>query len=453
MILRGGCVALTTAVVLSQAIGAQATRAPQATLVLVRGVAYDSLRDEPLAGAVVTIVGGTRSTRADSRGRFNFDSVAPGAYTFAAQHGALDSIGFSAVSAHATVTDGRDEVRIAVPSFSTLWRVACGNAQAPTDSGFVYGTVRDAMTQSLLPNAVVDLTWLDLSVTKANGVVQTRWRGLARTDSTGSYGICGVPMSVGLRILATTESGASGLVDLLGAGLRVQRRDLVVGPDRDSVVAARGVITGIVIDTGGRPLADARVIIDGVPELRSGADGRFVVRNAPTGTRQVEVLSIGMAPVVAIVDVFPNDTGRVIATMKKLTTLDVIRVTASPAVRRFVREFDERRKAGFGYVRDSTDIANRGTLSSVFSEFPSTRVESSGVSTAFVVSMPSSRGGRCLANLFIDGVKADFEQLQFYRPNDIAAVEVYPHLFSVPPRFLRENECGAIIVWTKWSLG
>ncbi len=444
------CVAL--AVVLSLAAhptGAQSAKSP----VQVHGVAYDSLRGEPLAGAVITIVGGMRSTTADSRGRFHFDSIAPGVYTFAAQHGALDSIGFSAVSARASVTDGRDELRIVVPSFASLWRLACGSARPPTDSGFVYGTVRDAITQSPVPNATVDLNWLDLSVTRSKGVAQTRWRGIARTDSTGSYGICGVPVSVGLRILATTEAGSSGLVDLLGAGLRVQRRDLLIGPNGDSATSPRGVVAGLVTDSSGRPLRDARVIADGVPELRSRADGRFVVRDIALGTRQVEVLAIGMAPFVAIVDVLANDTATVFASMKKLTTLDVIRVTASPAVRRFVRDFEERRKSGFGYVRDSTEIANRATLSSIFSELPSTRVESHGGSTPFVISMPSTRGGRCLANVFIDGLKSDYEQLQFYRPSDIAFIEVYPHLFSVPARFLRENECGAIIVWTKWIVG
>jgi hypothetical protein len=252
---------------------------------------------------------------------------------------------------------------------------------------------------------------------------------------------------------AATDSGSSGILDIAATERRVQRRDLVLGPTDTANRASRGTVTGVVMDSGGRPISDARVIVDGAPELRSGSDGQFVVRGVPTGTRQLEVLSLGMAPVVTTVDVMPNDTTAMLPTMKTLTTLDVVRVTASPVVRRLLRELDERRKTGFGSLRDSIEIGNRGTLSAVFSEFAGTRVESRGGSTPFLVTLPSARGGRCAANVVIDGSPADFDQLQFYRPGDLAAIEVYPHRFSVPSRFLRGNsECGAIIVWTKWML-
>lgn len=60
---------------------------------------------------------------------------------------------------------------------------------------------------------------------------------------------------------------------------------------------------------------------------------------------------------------------------------------------------------------------------------------------------------RCVANVIIDGIKADFQQVNFLRPSDIAAIEVYPHRFSVPDRFVQNNECGVVVVWTKWALG
>jgi hypothetical protein len=115
--------------------------AQSAPTVRVQGVVYDSLRSRPLAGAIVTLSGDSRITRSDSRGRFVFDSVPPGARTFAAQHAALDSVGFSGISARVTVTDGAKPIVIAAPSFASLWRTACGPTRPPKDSGFVYGTV------------------------------------------------------------------------------------------------------------------------------------------------------------------------------------------------------------------------------------------------------------------------------------------------------------------------
>src|SRR5205814_1498111 len=50
--------------------------------VAVRGIAYDGIRKQPLRDAVITLSGEHRQTTTDSKGRFQFDSVAPGVYTF-----------------------------------------------------------------------------------------------------------------------------------------------------------------------------------------------------------------------------------------------------------------------------------------------------------------------------------------------------------------------------------
>ena len=421
--------------------------------VVVRGVAYDSVRGSTLPGAMVSMAGDPRIVRADNRGRFELDGVVPGPHTFSAQHAALDSLGFTGITARATVTDGRDEIRIAGPSFATLWRSVCGTNRIPKDSGFVYGTVRDAATQNPVRNATVDLTWLDISVDRARHISQSRYRARTQSDTTGNYYICGVPRETGTRIRAATDSATSGLIDLAGGSLRVQRRDLTLGAVGDSGAKQTGIVTGLVADSSGRPVADARVLADGVAELRSGADGRFVVRGVPVGTRQVEILAIGMTPVVTAVDVSPIDTASVLATMRRVTVLDVVRVTASPQVRRLVRDLEERRANGMGYVRDSSEIANHGTLSSVLFEFPTVQVSRKNVAGDFVVTLPGTGASRCLANVVIDGQKSDFDQLNFLRPADIAVMEVYPRRMSLPMQFIRFDDCGAIIVWTKWALG
>lgn len=425
--------------------------AAQDATVQVRGVAYDSVRGVPLAGAVVTMAGDARTVLTDGRGRFSLDGVTRGVHTFSAQHAILDSLGFTGITARATVTDGRDEIRIAGPSFATLWHSVCGPTKVPKDSGFVYGTVRDADTQRPVPNATVDLTWLDLRVDRSRHISESRYRAQTQSDRGGNYYICGVPRETGTRIRAATDAAASGLVDLASGDTRVQRRDLSIGAASDSGAVHFGVVAGLVADTGGRPIADARVVVDGAAELRSAADGRFVVKGVPVGTRQVEVLSIGMSPVISVVDVSPVDTASVLATMRKITTLDVVRVTASPAVRRLVRDLDERRASGFGYIRDSTQIATHGTMVSVLFEFPNVQVNRRGAAGEFVVTMPGTGAARCLANVVIDGQKSDYQELNFLRPTDIAVLEVYPRRMSLPMQFVRFDDCGAIVVWTKWA--
>ena len=83
-----------------------------------------------------------------------------------AQHPILDSIGLSGLSAHATVSEATNEVKLAVPSFATLWRAACGNGTVPKDSGIVYGTIRDAARGTPVANAVVEIMWSESCSTR-----------------------------------------------------------------------------------------------------------------------------------------------------------------------------------------------------------------------------------------------------------------------------------------------
>ena len=433
---------MTGAVQVLECLGACAQAVP------VSGTAYDSLNRAPLAGALVTIVGTALTSRTDARGRFRFDSVPPGTHTFAAQHARLDTLGFSGISARATIGNEPGSVTIGLPSFSTLWHAACGVTRVPKDSGFVYGNVRDATTGAAVPNAAVHITWIDVGITKTKRVTQTRWRGQSTTNETGDFAICGIPADAGLRVIASTDSAASGVIDLPGRGARVQRRDLLLGPiQRDSVAPPGGTIVGAVMDSGGIPVPDARVIADGVPELRTDSAGRFAARSVPVGSRQVEVLAIGRSPVVTVVDVTPTDTATVFATMRRITTLDVVRVTAPAFMRRLVRDLEERRKSGAGYVHDSTDVGKHGTLFSAFFSIPSVRPERTSTSE-FLISLPANTG-RCIANLVIDGRRADYDEMTFLRPADVAAIEVYPRRMTAPMEYLRDDNCGAVAVWTK----
>jgi len=91
------CAAFVTLITLVAAhAGAQARAS-------VNGIVYDSLASAPLSGALVAIVGTSRSTISDDKGRFRFDSLAPNTYTFTAQHDAIDSAGFSGLSVKANV--------------------------------------------------------------------------------------------------------------------------------------------------------------------------------------------------------------------------------------------------------------------------------------------------------------------------------------------------------------
>lgn len=420
--------------------------------VAVRGVAYDGIRKRPLRDAVITLSGEHRQTITDSKGRFQFDSVAPGVYTFAAHHATLDSLGFPGLSMRTTITDGAAEIRISVPSFESLWRVACGSRRAPEDSGFVYGTVRDAVHMRPVANALVRLSWTQMFMRSRNLAVQRKWNYETRTDSTGSYSACGVPKDEWLIVNASSDSVASGMVSVAPTSLRVQRRDLLMGPTTPGAAGSRGMIVGMVTDATSEPFPEARVVLDSTTEVRSDADGRFVLRNVPTGTRQLEVTSIGVLPSMAVVDVGPLDTSVVTVQLSKAVTIDGMKVVAARAGQILHMEYELRKRAGTGYFRDSTAIKQFRTLPMAIGSIPSTSIREMG--TSLEILMPSERGGRCKPDVWIDGTAAEFGHLIDLQPNEVAAFEVYPRILMVPSRYTMPGhlpDCGAILVWTKYG--
>jgi hypothetical protein len=97
-------------------------------------------------------------------------------------------------------------------------------------------------------------------------------------------------------------------------------------------------------------------------------------------------------------------------------------------------------------------VAKHGSLFSVFFEFPSVRVQRTGTGSDFRIILPGTSNRQCLANVVVDGRRSDFDELNFLRPADIAAIEVFPRRMNLPMQFVRNDDCGAVIVWTKWSL-
>ena len=431
------------------ALVAHRTVAAQTRAVPVHGVAFDNLRKAPLSSALVTLVGRAKNTTTDDRGRFQFDSVSPGMHTFVVQHTILDTIGLSGLSTRANITNGREQVRIVLPSFAELWSAACGRSPAPADSGFVYGTVRDARGLNGVRGAVVELNWTELVMEKKQ-VVQRRWRTSAVSDSSGSFAVCGVSMKDWLRIRAVRDSVSTDWIDVAPNHLRVQRRNLAIANSRDGDSAGRGTVAGVVTGRLGAAIPEARVRILGQGETRTGPDGRFTLRAVMPGTRQLEVSAVGAVPSTQAVDVTSGDT-TVLALQLDAVMLDGTRVTAARTGRTLATEFDARRRSGGGFTMDSLQIRRYQAFHEVLLAFPSVRLERRR--SSLTIAMPNGRG-TCTPQVFIDATEAGFNHLIDLQPNEVAGVEVYSRATSVPAKFVRAGttpECGVILVWTKYG--
>src|ERR1700712_1992906 len=105
--------------------------------------------------------------------------------------------------------------------------------------------------------------------------------------------LCGVPETTGIQVQALKNTDSSGAIDMLPARVPVRRLDLVLAAVVRGV-ATLGTVSGVITTDAGVAVSGARVTIAGTVETRTGKDGKFIVRDIPNGTRQLEVLAIGM---------------------------------------------------------------------------------------------------------------------------------------------------------------
>lgn len=417
--------------------------------VTLHGFVFDSLRGHPLRDAAVIIGSSIPVIRTDEAGRFRADSVPPGVYDITAQHPLFDSIGLSGLTVHAVVRTGAREIALAVPSFETLWRRTC-RGRAPKDSGIVFGTIRHAAGGATVANAAVSLSWVDLLLNDTKRVVERHWSVETRSNEHGGYAVCGVPLNLSLNVRASDDSSASGAIDLAPGALRIERRDLLLG--WRATRGRHGTIVGIVTDPSGIPVGFARIRLPGARETRTDTAGRFMLFDVPTGSRQIEVIAVGTAPARAVAEVTPGDTTMVLVHIEKFLELAPMRTDAARRGAILAAEFDERRRLGVGYSRDSTQIAKYTEFLNVFRDIPSLNVQYG--SSTLRITTPDGRGGTCEPHVLIDGVPAAFGHLIDLQPGEVGGVEVYPRALQVPGQFIPPGirpSCGMILVWTQYG--
>jgi len=130
-----------------------------------------------------------------------------------------------------------------------------------------------------------------------------------------------------------------------------------------------------------------------------------------------------------------------------------VETRAERNTRVFAAEFTERRRRGFGYFRDSTEIAKHDEFLNVLREVPSMTVQYRHPNLSIVV--PYGRGGSCAPRILIDGAGAQPGHLIDLFSKEVAAVEVYVRGDHIPGRFAPVGigpQCGMILVWTKYGL-
>lgn len=469
----------------------------------VSGVVYDSLAGRPLAGATVQLLpaGELRADGfvavSDSAGRYRFVTVPAGRYVIGFLHPRLDSLGLTASVRALRVTAGGDSVEVpelAVPAAKALLAAYCGPAQGNSadSTGALVGQVWDADVGAPAPGATVEVRWGELVFDARGGRREVR-TVRATTGPEGRYVACGVPTGAPVAVRADAPARpddparaarASGTVEIaLPPDTAVVIQDAWVvaasdlsGPDGVAGAARAGAtLAGVVRRPDGSPLSGARVVLRHAAmawAAITGANGRFRLDDLPAGTREVETLAIGFAPLTTAVHLRPGRAATLDATfVMRVARLDEARVYGRRS--RAAQEFEQRLRTRLGYFYTGADFTRLGLrdVGDAVLRTPGARVLSTSPGRQ-AMGLPA-RGQLCnpYPMIYVDGFPliegavppagatsngpldrppvATTADVQSAIPtNNISAVEIY-EMTQAPGQYPAQGRCGVVLVWSR----
>ena len=208
----------------------------------------------------------------------------------------------------------------------------------------------------------------------------------------------------------------------------------------------------MVSDSALAPIRDAVVTIDGSGiSVLTGANGRFRILALSPGSYDLRVRRLGFDPVILRVRVEPRDTVRLAISLERaIVVLDSMRVTAAATSPRLA-EFEERRARGDGQFLSGPEIERRNVQSVLDLLRPFKGIRWIGGSIATNMRFGVIRD--CPYQVFVDDVMIPTPRLaDTVSPKDLAGIELYTSIASVPLRYKSSGDgatCGVILLWTK----
>jgi hypothetical protein len=465
--LRAAVVAV--AVAASHVLGAQGvptTATAPTGFSSLRGSVIDSIHGIPLVNANVVIEGTDRSALTNQYGEYRIDSIPPGEHHILVLDALLDTLGMQMrTQAFQFGPSEFHSLDLTLPGGASLVKLLCPPARIALGPGVMLGFVRDPDTDKPMAGAKVELVY---QVTDPIGRKSNTVRS-AMTDSAGVYRICGIPADMDGKVQVFRNGVSSGevetkitnLVALRSFGIMAKAQTVVeVAGDSGKVkrvVKGNARITGKVVDKLGKPLAGARVALQGSGTVViSKANGSFTLDSLPSGTQAIEVRKLGYAAADEAVELSASRPATATITLGDFVpTLAVMRTEAAEDKALSDIGYLQRKKSSAGgYFLDGKQINHEAlAFSDVMRIAPGLRVQPTGDGRTNVITDSRSPATGGCVNYYVDGVQWTSMQPgdidDYVRPAEIVAVEIY-HGTDTPPQYTvsGQSSCATIVVWT-----
>jgi hypothetical protein len=223
------------------------------------------------------------------------------------------------------------------------------------------------------------------------------------------------------------------------------------------VYAGRARVVGTVTDHSGKPLAGARVTMDGTTALAiTRSNGDFVLDSLPSGTQSLTVRRLGYSPAYYPVEVSAAAPRKVkIAMSDYVPTLAAMRTEAQVVRGLQLVGYEQRKESGSGIYIDGDKLSkNASEFSQMLRGVPGIRVATAADGIHYQL-LPT-RGQSGCVNIYLDGniwrqsQPGDIDE--FVQPSEVAAIEVYTPA-TVPIEFTPPGQagCTTVVAWTNFT--
>jgi hypothetical protein len=260
------------------------------------------------------------------------------------------------------------------------------------------------------------------------------------------------------------------VVMMLGAVVSIPSTDgRVPDPTRFGLLAAR-LVLGTVQDTGGRPVPQASVLIDGRQMTEANSQGQFRVEVSSEREIIIEVRRIGFEPSRIALPRGGGDTSVVVTLTPLAQPLPqaVVEARQSGKLARngfYQRMADREKGINTGHFVTEAEIARRNPSRFMQLLEAINGVQVRRVGSCFVTHrcwVPQGSGG-CFMEVYLDGKRLNRARFdpkenpwestdypdELLSPGAVGGIEVYSRANKAPPEYQTVGGCGVILVWTR----